>query len=678
MHLATTTLTKLIFGLSLTIGVSSFHPVLQAATRSLESSDGYTALLAGEDQEAIAELRELFDQRCGFYAKAANCDANLPSNMKRWVNGIKGKSQVAVFYYEGPIQLSGDKLFVGKLNLNDVVSELQRSLAFESLIVINGQGSLDNALLQEKLQAILESQTETGTIHVVASVSKNLGATRDLVTRQLLRGADIKLPTQLTYGKLREQLAESNFAIASTNQNADGRSLVRRREITINELISDLAEGISQRMKENEIQVIAVPDVVLKQGDSLPANVPGQNYGELLRTSATQLRRELAIRSQFSYRVLGDDWLRDVLQESAISPAEISGPALLDVYEKMKGRQLSAATDGKPVALIALELRHNPEHPTEATFTGTVWSIPDGTPLVNDFQRTAIMNSSQWSETGFSGVNQVAMKAFQEEATKPKRQYSPPAEQKSRQIKPLETIDIFADQDRDQVIAGVEELARPQEHPLLDKSFPFQLFMKTNGKYIPYQRSDDGRHVYVDVNQGDVYQLVVANNSKSNVFMRLLVDGLNTLPDNPLTQKKGVFEVATKNERVPVDVAQIASLSNAKAWYCAPGRFQINGFFTSIQNSGSAELAKFVVTDATDSEAWNKGYRKDIGIITAAFYAPLQKPHDLAPRSGYGTKLGDRSRTKLDFYQGQHIPGELLAVVHLRYGIQAPSTLAGN
>lgn len=670
--------TKLIVSLVFIIGVLISDSETLAESRTIDASDGYAALLTGTQPESLADLRQFLDQRCGYYATATHCDATLDVNMRRWVNEIKGKSQIVLFYYEGLVALSEDKIVLGKINLEEILNQFERSQASEYVLIINSQGNVDLHQLQKQLNSVIQSNVNRAQIHLLASHCERTDEFRELLVRRLSRGADLNHTVELNFEELIRQFKHSNVALASASSGNGERSIVRRRQLSIQELLSDLAEETAQRLKENDIDVIAVPDVVLKEGLSLPDNVPGQNYGEILRTSATRLRRELAIRSQFSYRVLGDDWLRNILQETGMSPAEISGPALLDAYEKMKLHQLPAAAADKPVALMALDLRHDLDQPAQITLTGTVWSIPDGTPLVNDFQRVAIMNSSEWSETGYSGVNRVAMKSFREEVEKNQQHYSPPSEVNSRKIKPLETIDYFADEELEQIISSVEELSRPNEHPLLDTTFPFQLFMKSNGEYKTFHRSHDGRHVYVDVKEGEEYQLVVANNSESNVFMRLLVDGLNTLPDHPLTTKEGIYEVARKNERVPVDVAQIASLTNAKAWYCAPGRFQINGFFTSIHHNGSAELAKFVVTDSTHSEAWNKGYRKDIGIVTAAFYAPLQKPKDLAPRANYGTRLGGKSRTKLDFYRGQHVPGELLAVIHLRYGIQNQSVLAEN
>ena len=142
-----------------------------------------------------------------------------------------------------------------------------------------------------------------------------------------------------------------------------------------------------------------------------------------------------------------------------------------------------------------------------------------------------------------------------------------------------------------------------------------------------------------------------------------------------LQSQSGLFEVATKDQRGKRKAAQYVNLTNARAYFCPSGHCQIAGFFTEIASGKSAtrkaKQAAFVVTDAADADAMRQGFPQDVGIITAAFYRPTKKSvARMGAEPAFGTKQGVVRDQQVQVYQGETVPGELLAVVHLRYGLK--------
>jgi hypothetical protein len=171
----------------------------------------------------------------------------------------------------------------------------------------------------------------------------------------------------------------------------------------------------------------------------------------------------------------------------------------------------------------------------------------------------------------------------------------------------------------------------------------------------------------VPLKTGEVYRIQVENGKDHGVFLRLLVDGLNTMPER--VWSKGVeVEAAPKRE---VAAAQPVNLAEARAWWLDPpaaGRtaalYSVNGFFSQVGDN--AKYNEFRVVDAQDSQAARIGFADQAGLITAAFYRPVPKTTQTGERS-LGTALGDEYQTQTEMYKGGEIPGPLLAVIHIRY-----------
>ncbi len=194
-------------------------------------------------------------------------------------------------------------------------------------------------------------------------------------------------------------------------------------------------------------------------------------------------------------------------------------------------------------------------------------------------------------------------------------------------------------------------------HPMQDEAFPFRVRMTVDGQ----ERAGvfRGNDYIVPIRAGEVYALEIENRGSHHdlVLMRLLVDGLNTLPQP--VETKGVQTMAWGSR---------VNLENARPWKLIRGRglkqqqgevFKVPGFYSHIEGTKS-QYHEFKVVDAAQSLAAQQEYTGDIGLITAAFYA-----RGAATRA-VGTAAGERRKD--DVRQIEDVPvGKMLGVVHIRY-----------
>jgi hypothetical protein len=166
-----------------------------------------------------------------------------------------------------------------------------------------------------------------------------------------------------------------------------------------------------------------------------------------------------------------------------------------------------------------------------------------------------------------------------------------------------------------------------------------------------------GNDYLVPVRKGEELAVHVWNNSQEPVYMRLLVDGLNTLPQKDFSQ--GVETLA---------VAPRVSLERARHWILDPQRkFVVGGFVTATGSQG--KMRKF---DAVDSEAARQEFTEQIGLITAAFYLPYRAPmmattgSFMSSMPEFGIRLGPEVTQALPVRRAPPV-GNFVAVVHIRY-----------
>ena len=438
-------------------------------------------------------------------------------------------------------------------------------------------------------------------------------------------------------------------------RNAGPREVWRLHPRTMDQLAADLAAETAQHLHNQRISAVALPDFIADE------------HGTLSPLCLKTFKKELLARSGYQYRVLATDWLRPKLVEELVTPHNIQSPKMAQVFKRIRKQ----CPNGKTGILLGTLTRSK----SLLQMAVTPWG-EDGTPA-QDIAGSAMLAPAEWAHAGKSAVDAGAMA---EHFPTPSLTSAPPSGTRSAVQSRLQHRPDFARTEDElatkEVIESFE--ASTQRHPMADPKFPFRVNLCVDGKPMPSSWSPEKRRLYTPLSQGKDYAIRVTNKSDKPVFMRLLVDGLNTLPDRPLTIRQDAYEVSAVDEAAARAPAQHVNLRSARAWWVEKGTYQVDGFFTGFEPKQSSLKAEgqyrtFRVTDATTSLAWNKGYKKDVGIVTAVFFAPTQPVVAQAPDATRGTDYGLSRSRAVTYYRGAQIPGEMLAVIQIHYGIDPPA-----
>jgi hypothetical protein len=245
-------------------------------------------------------------------------------------------------------------------------------------------------------------------------------------------------------------------------------------------------------------------------------------------------------------------------------------------------------------------------------------------------------------------------------------------------------------------------LEQAQEvHPMSDPNFPYRVYVLVQGQRRPGKFV--GNQLYVPLAPGEVYclELEVLDSVKRALIesgsiqisrglegfwepillVRVLVDGLSTLPEPPRVLRepplaKAIMPAAKDRRLLP---AQPTPIDEASPWVFpikGATRRIIPGFLCEIkteeQQSGhkvkiSYTFNEFRVVKAEDlpQERWN--YAEQLGIITVAFYTatPCESP-TRSVEADIGTIPGEERKASGEAHTRVR-PGELLAQIKLRY-----------
>ena len=218
-------------------------------------------------------------------------------------------------------------------------------------------------------------------------------------------------------------------------------------------------------------------------------------------------------------------------------------------------------------------------------------------------------------------------------------------------------------------------------HPLSDDKFPFRISLLVNGKDESVLFTDDKSVAYTPLKPRDKITIRVENQSRVPVFMRLTVDGKNTLPDRD--GETGQF--------VP---QKFVDWRKARPWYLEPASengqprvYQIRGFFSQIagdqrraQNAPQqanapdvADVDLFEVGQPKFIQELPRGFRDQAGMLTVAFYQPV--PLTVAQGDGQFLPIikGPMVKQNIQVFQGRVTPAEVpLCFYSLRYGFAPP------
>lgn len=675
-------------------------------------------LIDSGDPAETGHLADVLEHRGGFTVTRLSMlsGAALQMEVDRWVNAVHKRPEPCrrmVVYYRGPLVLSdgrglllpGDNRNAGStptsgVDLRELITGLKRqrggSLAALLLDVSTDapEGDIQQRLQTATGQTISDEMPVailacTRSSHMPEEAARFARPFHECLASGL-RGEAQPVPMSGTsagieLGQLHHYLADrqtdsSRLWLSTSHDSARSAHICPVREKKLDELIEDAAESIAAQLHLHRVEIALIPDLMIPHHQSSQPEIPGQDYGPLARYVQTKLKSQLSARSYAAWSIADGVWIRDILQRHQVGPDSIRSPKLKNLLSEVKQQ----AGPGR-VAVVIGRLEH--DRGERLALRCDLWSDQPG--HFPHVRGTAILNPSEWAMIGHSAINEevrrrhagpplapgetpVASGVSSTHAVAQPAVRKEVAAQKPRESRPLPLLDYFDEQDLQRVGAEISRLEQQAQrpHPLKDSAFPWRISLRVQERERPLSWSKDGTEAWVTMNRGEEYSVRIENRDGRPVFLRLLVDGLNTLPDTPLLKTEGRFEIAVKDPQGQRQPAQYVNLTNARAWFCEPDSvYEVRGFFTSVPNGAQASLATFEVTDAQSSEAARKGYFKDIGLITAAFYVPMKKPLNMAPVSGMGTKLGRTQQETVESYSGEQVPGELLGVLHIRYGV---------
>jgi len=397
----------------------------------------------------------------------------------------------------------------------------------------------------------------------------------------------------------------------------------RLQPLTLRQVLTDMAEQLADTLEERKTNKVGVLEFT---NDTKLGELLGADFGLLGRYCASELERRLADLGEGKFSVVDQRRLQTILREQGFKLGDLGSAVAL--------AQLSQKAGGMPIiALGTLRNRVGRLVNVQCKLIRT-----DSDELAGYTGGAASLNESEWGMLGRSvslsprdyGPTPSATSTGQTAAGQPAAPVQAP-----------------------QVIRRMDQKATGP-HPFQDPNFPFPVRLMIDGQ--ERKGMFRGNDYFVPVRKGEVYELWIENRSGSNVLMRLLVDGLNTLPEKEVTKGVQMFVVGKR-----------VNLDEARHWELDPAQgtlFAVRGFVTETGVQG--KLREFLVTDADQSLAARQKFTDQIGLITAAFYTPVKPQPDPRSRGMLGTTLGNERNEQI-LEAERLVPGKLLSVVHIRY-----------
>lgn len=406
--------------------------------------------------------------------------------------------------------------------------------------------------------------------------------------------------------------------------------VVRVKPNDLKTLLNDMAEQLTLAAGDRKLRKVGVLEF---SSDSARGELLGANFGTLGRWCADWMERRLMEEGEGTLTVTNGKVLQAALAKENVGLDDLSNP------ERLK--QLSQAMQGLP-ALAQGTFRNRAGR--VVTLQCRLFRLEDDE-VAGSAGGVALLNESEWAMLGKSAALSAADR-----------------------IPPPPSFDNNTPQ-KDPQDAAVAKLDEKGDgpHPMTNPNFEFPVRIYVNGK--ERQGVAKGNNWYVPLHQGETYEIYVENRAGGPVCMRLLVDGLNTLPDLEMAKTKGV---ATYLWGQHVNLADARHFVLDPADLRTPRKiWRVSGFVTETGKDG--KLREFVVNSAEKSLAAKRKFTEQMGLITAAFYDPVPASRGMTLDSPIGTGAG-RERSENLTENDKYKPGKLRAVVNLYYADPGDST----
>lgn len=407
----------------------------------------------------------------------------------------------------------------------------------------------------------------------------------------------------------------------------DGVPVVSRlRPQSLTTVLNDIADQLADKLIENEVSQVGVLEFL---NDTESGELLGSDFGLLGSYCAEQLQQRLVDVGSGYFGVVDRRRLDDAVQKGDFQLADLGSNTAL--------KQLSKSAGGMPVLVVGKlkgGLRLSGDVNPRILNVQCKLTQTEGLADLGLAGGLVALTEAEWAMIGKSA-------AIQADDRRPER---PRPGQEPRPID-------------DRVIRNVDERAQGA-HPFTDPGYPFRLRIMVDDVERPGRAV--GNDWVVELSKGEEYEILVEYSGDQPVAMRLLVDGLNTLPE-----REGVKGLETWI------IGKRVSLENARHWVLDPQdpdtvrnpkgvpHWSIKGFVSIISQQG--EMRRFTVVGAAESLAARHKFSDQIGIITAALFTVGGETS-----RGIGTAAGEAVSERLKTDRRKDV-GKMLSVVHIKY-----------
>ena len=427
----------------------------------------------------------------------------------------------------------------------------------------------------------------------------------------------------------------------------------------VGELMECIARQLATQLVREGVQLVGLLPFVVEPSRRSPADVPGEDCGTLSRICRSQLLGHLQAKSLGNFAVANDEEMLKALYQCQIVPENVLSDVPHERFPQLED-QLRANDKELSTALVWISFKL--EGSAKLSFRSGLYSQKPH--QFQSIRETAVLTPQDAPAVGGSGGLEPEV-----------------IQTLSKDLAPLvQSLNLHSPKGRLQNEDAVKAQQLPV-HPLSDDKFPFRISLLVNGKDESVLFTDDKSVAYTPLKPRDKITIRVENQSRVPVFMRLTVDGKNTLPDRD--GETGQF--------VP---QKFVDWRKARPWYLEPASengqprvYQIRGFFSQIagdqrraQNAPQqanapdvADVDLFEVGQPKFIEELPRGFRDQAGMLTVAFYQPV--PLTVAQGDGQFLPIikGPMVKQNIQVFQGRVTPAEVpLCFYSLRYGFAPP------
>jgi hypothetical protein len=417
---------------------------------------------------------------------------------------------------------------------------------------------------------------------------------------------------------------------------------------TLDQLLNDIAVKISARMQEKNIKMTGtLPFFSVTQDAKVITGTA--EFGLLPGNCTTKLEQNLARVLPNGYDSVHHQRVKLALEEHGISVKDIYSGKMEQAIGTIKyvdtknvdsfivGKISSISPSG--IVEISCELTGLPNTTVLGTFSGRV--------QLSQAEFAGMRRSTQAPQLANSSAKLTAIAP--NHAVNP--EYRPG-------LTATETTDF---------VTQTSSVSLIPLDAAMTKLFRVTFVVKRGNRFVPVRTIYQGGKTYIPLEHGDIYRIQIENPTTETVMVRVLVDGLNTLPEKIEEPEKVKFvAVTTTNTMQYIEslkkagaiivqneageffqVAASSGLDHARPWIVKPKmKVEIPGFFHHVGAKG--DYKEFRVTDARFSVAGQTNFTDQLGLITVGFFTAVSTDLPVGNfqerRVGTGMGYGVRQR----------------------------------